>query len=165
MVLSWQDWSSIVGAIGGVCGMYALYQNSQQTKLSAEQTQLMRDQAEEVAQQDREERLWAERHEALGNRLARLGPQMMIADPAANSHFCLYLAVFPDPQFRIKLETYVVEPNASRTEFRPRKSAPHELRSQALRDTITTAERVIEKYARENSKVQLMYYLGADKRI
>src|SRR5260370_38984424 len=110
------------------------------------------------------EREWTERHESLAARLAHLGPQGIIANPVTNVLFCLYTAVFPDPQFRVKLETYILELNPTRTEFRPRKAAPHELSLQGLRETVVAAEQMIEKYARENPKVQLMYYLGVTNR-
>jgi hypothetical protein len=97
--------------------------------------------------------------------LSRISPHLMITAPDAASHFCLYPDVFQDPHFRSKLETYVVDLNASRTEFRPHKATPHELRLQGLRDTVATAENLIETYAKEHSKIQLMYYLGVEPRV
>src|SRR5207249_2302383 len=129
------------------------------------QVQLMQAQAKKSDGQEREERQWAERHERLATRLSCISPSMMLAAPDANSHFCLYPSVFQDPQFRSRLETYVVDLNASRTEFRPHKATPHELRLQGLRDTVATAEQLIEKYSRDNPKIQLMYYLGVEPRV
>jgi len=128
------------------------------------QVQLMREQAKKSEEQEREERQWAERHERLATRLS-INPNMVTAAPGANSHFCLYSDVFREPQFRSKLETYVVDLNASRTEFRPHKATPHELRLQGLRDTVATAEQLIDKYVKENPKIQLMYYLGVEPRV
>ena len=161
----WQSFLSVIGGVGGLCGIYALVQNWEQTKLAREQTRLMREQAKKSEEQEREERQWAERHERLAMRISHIGPNMLIASPNANSHICLYPAVFQDPQFRSKLETYVVDLNASRTEFRPHKATPHELHLQGLRDTVATAEQLIEKYTKENPKIQLMYYLGVEPRI
>jgi len=125
----------------------------------------MREQAKKSEEQERDERQWAERHERLATRLSNIGPNMLIAAPNTNSHFCLYCDVFRDPQFRSKLETYVVDLNASRTEFRPHKATPHELRLQGLRDTVANAEQLIDKYVKENPKIQLMYYLGVEPRV
>ena len=163
--LPWQNVLNIIGGVGGLCGIYALYLTWMQTRLAREQTQLMREQAKKSDEQEREERQWAERHERLATRISHISPSLTIADPNANSHICLYPAVFQDPQFRSKLETYVVDLNASRTEFRPHKATPHELHLQGLRDTVATAEQLIEKYAKENPQIQLMYYLGAEPRV
>jgi hypothetical protein len=144
---------------------YALFVALRTESYARIQVQLMQEQAKKSEEQERDERQWAERHERLASRLSRISPNMMLAAPDAKSHFCLYPDIFRDPQFRSKLETYIVDLNASRTEFRPHKATPHELRLQGLRDTVNTAEQLIDKYIKENPKVQLMYYLGVEKRV
>jgi hypothetical protein len=162
--MTWQDIGTIVGTVGGVCGFYSLYQNHQQTKIAQEQTDLMRDQAKKAKERDDEDRQWALRHEQLASRLSNLTPHLTIAvQGTSNSHVCLYPSVFSDPEFRKRLETYIVQPNPSFTQFTPRKPAPHELQSPNLRETVETAERLIDKFAAENPKIPLMYYLGAEK--
>ena len=145
--------------------LYALKVSLRAEKYAREQVVLMREQAKKSEEQERDERQWAERHERLATRLSRINPNLTLAAPDGNSHFCLYPAVFQDPQFRSKLETYVVDLNASRTEFQPHKATPHELRLQGLRDTVATAEQLIDKYVKENPKIQLMYYLGVEPRV
>lgn len=165
IAMTWNDVAALIGIVGGLCGFYSLYQNHQQTKLAKEQTDLMKDQAKKAAELDAEERQWAERHEKLATQLARINPGLMIADPNANSHLNLYPAVFPDPKFRNLIETYIVSLNPSRTEFFPRKPAPHELRMQGFRDTVLKCEELIEKFDKENPRIQLFYYLGVKSRV
>jgi len=144
---------------------YALFVALRTESYARIQVQLMQEQAKKSEEQERDERQWTERHERLATRLSRISPNMMLSAPDAKSHFCLYPAVFQDPQFRSKLETYVVDLNASRTEFRPHKATPHELHLQGLRDTVATADQLIDKYVKENPKIQLMYYLGVEPRV
>jgi hypothetical protein len=87
---------------------YALFVALRTESYARIQVQLMQAQAKKSDEQEHEERQWAERHERLATRLSCIGPNMMLAAPDANSHFCLYPAVFQDPQFRSRLETYVV---------------------------------------------------------
>ena len=56
----WQSFLSVIGGVGGLCGIYALVQNWEQTKLAREQTRLMREQAKKSEEQERELRRQAE---------------------------------------------------------------------------------------------------------
>ena len=154
-----------LAAIPILVSVYALVVALRTDSSVRAQVLLMQEWGKKFDEREHDERQWAERHERLATQLSRISPNMMLAAPDAASHFCLYPAVFQDPHFRSKLETYVVDLNASRTEFRPHKATPHELRLQGLRDTVATAEQLIDKYVRENPKIQLMYYLGVEPRV
>src|SRR5882762_1067904 len=101
-------------------------------------------------EQEREVHEWQLKHEAVAVQLARVGPHMMVAMPNANSFTMAYTIVFTDPQFRQKLETYIVEYADNRTRFIPRWPTPHELRSPALRETVTKATEILDA-CRRNS--------------
>jgi hypothetical protein len=101
-------------------------------------------------EQEREVHDWQLKHEAIAVRLSRVGPHMMVPSGNANSFTMVYTIVFNDPQFRQKIETYIVEYADNRTRFIPRKPTPHELRSPALRETVTTATEILDGCQRDH---------------
>jgi hypothetical protein len=102
--------------------------------------------------QDREDYEWQVKHEAVALALSRINPlyQVQYPDKVVRN---IYLDLFPDLEFRRAIEYYIIEPNASGTVFTPRKPAPHELRSSALRDTVTKVAAVLDELQRDNPSV------------
>jgi hypothetical protein len=164
--MSWQIAFNTVGVVGCIAGIWSLYLVYRQTMLTQQQTDMMKEQAKQAKEREDEDSKWALRHEILASRLANIPPGMNISTPEmSGKYLCLYPAVFTEPGFRKKLETYIVEPNPSFTQFTPRRPIPHELRSPNLRATVARAEELIEKFKVENPKINLMYYMGAAKAV
>jgi hypothetical protein len=155
----------VLSVISILIALYAVRVSLRSETYARAQVELMQEQAKKSEEKEREELQWAERHERLATRLSRITPNLTIGVPDAKSNLCLYPSVFQDAQFRSKLETYVVDLNASGTEFRPHKATPHELRLRGLRDTVAAAEQLIEKFVKENPKIQLMNYFGVEPKV
>jgi hypothetical protein len=102
--------------------------------------------------QDREDYEWQVKHETVALQLSRINPlyQVQYPDKVVRN---IYLDLFPDLKFRRAIEYYIVEPNASGTAFTPRKPAPHELRSPALRETVTKVAAALDDLRRDNPSV------------
>lgn len=122
----------------------------------------MEEQIRRKEEQDKEELNWSERFERLANQLVRINPGMMIQEPGKNSLTCMYPAIFLDPTLRVALETYIVEPNASHTQFSQRNPRPDELRRSNLRETIKRAEQCMADFQKKNPTIDLKYYMGSD---
>lgn len=102
--------------------------------------------------QDREDHEWQLKHEAVALQLSRINPHLHVQYPD-NSIRMIYTDLFPDPRFRQAIEHYIIEADRSYTIFRPRKPAPYELRSPALRDTVTKTAAVLDACRKNNPKV------------
>jgi hypothetical protein len=102
--------------------------------------------------QDREDYEWQGKHEAVALALSRINPlyQVQYPDKVVRN---IYLDLFPDLKFRRAIEYYIVELNASGTAFAPRKPAPHELRSPALRETVTKVATLVDELRRDKPSV------------
>jgi hypothetical protein len=101
-------------------------------------------------EQEREVHDWQLKHEAVATKLARVGPHMMVPMPNANSITAVYPTVFTDPQFRQRVETYIIEYAENRTRFIPRRPTELELRSPALRETVTKATEILDRCQQDN---------------
>lgn len=101
-------------------------------------------------EQEREVHNWQLKHEAVAVQLARVGPHMMVPVGNANALASAYATVFNDPQFRQKVETYIVEYAENRTRFVPRRPTALELRSPALRETVTKATELLDRCRQDN---------------
>ena len=110
-----------------------------QTNIATTQTKLARELAAKQEDQEREIDEWQKKHEAVAIQIARINPNELIKDPNQNAHTALYPFLFADPRFRQAIETYIVELTDNRSRLTPRKPTPHELRSPALRETVTNA--------------------------
>jgi len=73
----------------------------------------------------------------------------------------LYPSIFPDAKIRGALQTYIVQLNASQTQFLQRPNPrPDELRLTNLRETIKRAEQCMAEFQKQNPKIDLNYYMG-----
>jgi hypothetical protein len=110
-----------------------------QTKIATTQTNLARELALKQEDQEREIDEWQRKHETIAIQIARINPNDLIKDPNQNSHTAIYPFLFADPRLRQAIETYIVQLTDNRSRLIPRKPTPHELRSPALRETVTNA--------------------------
>jgi hypothetical protein len=94
--------------------------------------------------EQKEVRDWQVRHEVVAIKLSKINPYF---------HDNIYTKLFPDSAFRRAVELYIVEVDRTLTVFTPRKPAPHELRSPALRETVKTVEARLAHFCDENPTI------------
>lgn len=133
MLAGWQIALSIIGALGGICGIVSLVYAHRQTRLIEE------DLRNRHARDD-EDRAWSAKFERVMNQILRISPHLQVQEPGVNGLTMMYTSIFPDPIFRSALESYVVMLDKTRTQFLPRSPRPDELRSRNLRETVEKAE-------------------------
>lgn len=114
-----------------------------QTNIATTQTKLARELAAKQEDQEREIDEWQRKHEAVAIQIARINPNELIKDPTNDSHTALYPFLFAEPRLRQAIETYIVELSDNRSRLMPRKPTPHDLRSLALRETVTSAANLL----------------------
>jgi hypothetical protein len=102
--------------------------------------------------QDREDYDWQLKHETVALQLSRINPNFNVLYPDKSTRM-IYTDLFPDPKFRQSIENYIVEVDRTHTIFTPRKPTPHELRSPALRDTVTKTAAALDALRRDNPTV------------
>jgi hypothetical protein len=107
---------------------------------------------------ERQETEWQRRQEAIANSLARIGPNCTIQKPGTSSMTSLYPLIFQDPHLRLSIQTYIVELDQSRSTFIVRKPAPHELRSDNFRRTVTEAERLMKEFAEAHTDLYTKFF-------
>jgi hypothetical protein len=103
-------------------------------------------------EQGREVNEWL-KHESVALRLAKINPGISVVDPCHNSLMTLYPAIFPDVKFREMIERYIVHMEKAGTVFAPRSPTELELRSPALRKTVTEATRILEAFCKEHPDI------------
>jgi hypothetical protein len=106
--------------------------------------------------QDREDQEWQMKHETVALQLSRINPFLNSLFPESLGHK-VYTDLFPDPKFQRLIENYIVEADRTYTVLTPRKPTPHELRSPALRDTVTKVAAALDKFRRDNPEVAQLF--------
>jgi hypothetical protein len=148
---------SVLALLGTLVGVY--YARGQ----LREARRVREEDAKALARQheaEREGSEWANRYERLVSQLTKLTPTLTVQPPGVPATL-LYPSIFPDPKFREALQTYIVQLNASQTEFLRRTNPrPDELRLTNLRETIKRAEQCMIEFQKQNPKIDLKYYMG-----
>ncbi|SRR6266851_3110543 len=157
--MPWNTILSIIGAVGGVCGIASLLYAHRQTRYARQQTKLMEHDIRKREREENEDSQWGERHERLVNQLLRINPTLTIQPPGLPAT-CLYTSIFPDAKFREALQTCAVQLDSSQTQFLRRSPRPDELRRSNLRETVKRAEQCMTEFQKQNPKIDLKYYMG-----
>jgi hypothetical protein len=129
----------IVGAVGGLFGIGSFLYARQGVRL-------MKADIARRNLQDADDSDWASRLESVVDQLRRINPQMMVQPPGETGLTMLYPTIFPNPKFRVEIETYIVHLDASRTQFVPISRQAYELRSSTLRATLAKAEILLQEF-------------------
>jgi len=147
----------VLALVGTLAGVYYARGQLREAKRVREEN------AAAIARQDQaesEESEWANRYERLVSQLTQISPTMTV-QPTGVPATQLYPSIFPDAKFREALQTYVVQMNASQTQFLRRTNPrPDELRLINLRETIKRAEKCMAEFQKQNPKIKLDYYMG-----
>jgi hypothetical protein len=145
---------ALLGTLVGVC--YARGQLREARRVREADAEALARQHEA----EREESEWANRYERLVSQVTKITPTLTV-QPAGVPATLLYPSIFPDAKFREALQAYIVQLNASQTEFLRRTNPrPDELRLTNLRETIKRAEQCMAEFQRQNPKINLDYYMG-----
>lgn len=125
---------SVLALLGTLVGVYY-------TRGQLREAQRVREEdAKALARQheaESEESEWANRYERLMSQLVQINPMLTVQPPGVPAT-PLYPSIFPDAKFREALQTYIVQLNASQTEFLRRANPRPD----------------------ENLKINLDYYIG-----
>jgi len=97
--------------------------------------------------QEADDARWEQRFDELSARLLRITPNLEVQEPGVTGTTCIYLTMFPDPKFRLDIESLIVEVDPERTVFMPRTPEPYQFRSKRMRETIERAESLMAKFA------------------
>ncbi len=139
----------VFGIVGGICGVWSLLYVRRQTELARRQTEMTERDIDDRKRREVEDDQWAERFEALSTKLRRINPRLQVREPVIGMTW-IYTTMYTDPKFRVDVENYIVQLDPAGTMFLPRKPQPHELRSQRMRETIETAEALMQKFIQEH---------------
>jgi hypothetical protein len=130
----------LFGVVGGSFGVLSYI-------ITRRQLSLLRQDISERKKHEAEGARWAERFEELSTRLLRINPHLEVQEPGVTGTTCVYLTMFPDPKFRLDIESLIVEVDPSGALFMPRTPEPYEFRSKRMRETIERAESLMAKFA------------------
>jgi hypothetical protein len=120
--------------------------------VAVKQTNIARAVQRRQEDDQREIRDWQLKHEAVAVQLAKIHLTFMV--PARGGGFmALYPAVFPEPELRNRIETYIVEIVDNRTRFAARTPTAHELHSPTLRRTVDDATAILERFKGDNPEL------------
>jgi len=142
---------AIVGIVGGFCGAASLFYSRSQAELAQKQLDLMQKDIADRKKKDNEDEAWTVRFSELSRRLLRINPRIQVREPGTEKNTWLYLDMYPDVKLRLNIENFIIEVDAARNLFLPRKPQPHELRSMAMRETIEQAESEMARFIKEHS--------------
>ena len=108
-------------------------------------------------EQEQEVNEWLGKHESVALRLAKINPGITVVEPGHNSHMTLYPTIFPDAKFREMVERYIVHVEKAGTVFAPRSPTELELRSPALRQTVTKASELLDAFCKEHPDIAVSH--------
>jgi hypothetical protein len=135
----WQTALSIIGGVGGVCGVVAIYYAWRQTKL-------MSDDIRSRKQETEDEIEWAARFERVMRQVLRINPYLQVKVAASETPINVYSTIFPNAEVRRVIQSYIVELDSSQTQFLPRRPRPDELRSASMRKVVEQAENSLQAF-------------------
>jgi hypothetical protein len=139
MSQTWQTALSIIGGVGGICGIVALYYAWRQTRLMSEDIRSRRREAEEDIE-------WAARFERVMNQLLRINPYLQVKVAASAEPINAYNTIFPGAESRRTIQAYIVQLDPSATQFLPRRPRPDELRLTTTRNAVKQAEVALQSF-------------------
>jgi hypothetical protein len=139
-----------------VVAVVALYYAWRQTGIAEKQTKIAQGATKKLDDQQREVTDWFVKHETLAIQLSKVSEDTYIKRPDGTIMH-IYRTVFPDARFREKLERYVVHKDGS--VMTPRSPTELELRSPALRETITKANEILDAFDKQNPGI-VGYYMS-----
>src|SRR5580700_2267721 len=105
MVFDWSTVFGIFGIIGTIAAIVAVGYAIRQTHIAQEQTAIANDALAREQEREREENVWQQRHEAIANKLVRIGPHHLAP---GGGFIVTYPTIFRDPAFRAAVENYIV---------------------------------------------------------
>jgi hypothetical protein len=141
---------ALVGIAGGLGTLIGLKYGYDQIKLVRKQIELMQQDIKDRKEQEAEDDTWAFRFEELGSKLCRINPSLQVREPGNQNTTWVYATMYPDPKFRIDVETFIVKADSATTVFLPRSPQPHEFRSPRMRETIAKSEALMEQFIKEH---------------
>lgn len=133
----------VVAVLFGVGGILV---GIRQTRIAEEQTRIANEMRAREEEREREETEWQRKQEAIANKLIKISPGFMYQEPGRGM-YALYPDIFRDNQLRQAIQTYIVELVHNGLVFAARVPAPHMLRSENFRQTVTEATRQLAEYA------------------
>ena len=129
--------ASVVGLVGGICGIGSLYYSRRQTNVVVEDHNERKKQAEEDDH-------WAQRFDRLQSRLLRINQRLQVQVNNSGGLISLYMTMFADQELRLRVESTIVSSDAQHNMLFARRPSQLELRSSSMRDTIQRAEEAMD---------------------
>ena len=113
------------------------------------QARIAKEMQEKQGEQEREVNAWLVKHEKVALQIVRINPHLSVVEPGHNSFMGVYPTIFPEPKFREMVERYIVNVEKSGTIFTARSPTELELRSPALRETVTKAADLLDAFCKQ----------------
>lgn len=132
---------AIVGALGGLCGLIGLYYAWRQTSFMKQQLEMIR------REQAVAEELASKFDEAV-NAVLRVTPKFIQSTKGFTTN--AYGLVFPDPDFRQRIESYLIEADIGRNRFHARPLSSDQLRLPVVQKTIAQVLDCVKRFKEEN---------------
>lgn len=131
-----------IGVIGGICGIASLYYVVKQTRLMNQQLRMSREQQSADAE-------WSAKFDDAVSTVVKIGPKVVTAPSGSVSN--AYGLVFPDPEFRQRIERHLVHFELSRNRFGARPIDTEQLRLPIVQETIRQVLDAARKFKDEHS--------------
>jgi hypothetical protein len=135
-----------------IIAVIALAYARRQTNIAEQATALAKKLAAKQDEQEKEINAWLLKHEDVAVQLSRIYPHSQVVYPD-NTTRIIYTDLFPDATLRKAIQNYIVLLDHTMTVFTPRKPTELELRSPALRETVTKVADILDALRRDNPQV------------
>jgi hypothetical protein len=145
---------NIILAIIAVLGFIVAVRGVFYARRAEKQTEIARKANEKLDEQAREVTVWQVKHETIALQLSKVSLNTYHKRPDG-SIMDIYHTIFSDAKFREKLERYVVDRDGS--VMTPRSPTELELRSPALRETVTKANAILDAFDKQNPGIVGLY--------
>jgi hypothetical protein len=140
---------TVLGMIGGICGIASLIIQLLQTKATRDQVRVMRDQLNVIRNQESDAEEWATKYDGAATLLSRIAAGMIIVGPSKT--IPAYDQIFADEELRGRIERYLGRRNWWKNAFNASRLTKEQLQNPVIQNTISDVLNNVDKFKAEHT--------------
>jgi hypothetical protein len=140
---------TVLGMIGGICGIASLIIQLLQTKATRDQVRVMRDQLNVIVNQESDAEEWATKYDGAATLLSRIAPGTIIIGPSKT--IPAYDQIFADEELRGRIERYLGRRSWWKNEFNASRLTKEQLQNPVIQNTISDVLTKVDKFKAEHT--------------
>jgi hypothetical protein len=111
----------------------------------------------ERASQKQEDELWMSKFESAASQVVKVGPTLTIRSPEGDSFRPLYGLIFPDPDTKTRIQTFLVQPDSRYTSFSMKMLSAEQLCSPTIRKVVDETLECLDSFRKNYPDLAAKY--------